>query len=66
MYAYVIGLIAAAIGWGVLGAMEGVLGGILDALVICWGSEVGVHGFGEVRYCREAGELFGERAGRYS
>jgi hypothetical protein len=66
MYAYVIGIIAGAIGWGVLGAMEGVLGGILDALVVCWGSEVGVHGFGEVRYCREAGELFGEGpGGRY-
>ncbi|KAF2491614.1 hypothetical protein BU16DRAFT_492768 [Lophium mytilinum] len=61
MYAYVIGIIAGAIGWGILGAMEGVLGGILDALVVCWGSEVGVHGFGEVRYCREAGDLFAER-----
>lgn len=61
MYAYVIGIISAAVGWGILGAMEGILSGILDALVICWGSEVGVHGFGEVRYCREAGELFKER-----
>ena len=61
LYAYVVGLIAAAIGWGVLGATEGVLGGIVDALVICWGSEVGGKGYGEARYCREAGELFGDR-----
>jgi len=57
LYAYVVGLIAAAIGWGVLGAMEGVLTGILDAAVVCWASEV-VRGE-EVRYCREAGWLFG-------
>ncbi|KAF2840273.1 hypothetical protein M501DRAFT_991286 [Patellaria atrata CBS 101060] len=61
LYAYVVGLCAAAIGWGILGAMEGVLGGIVDALVVCWGSEVGARALGEVRYCREAGELFGER-----
>ncbi len=61
LYAYVVGLLAAAIGWGVLGATEGILGGILDALVICWASEVGGKGYGEARYCREAGELFGER-----
>ena len=61
LYAYVVGLLAAAIGWGVLGATEGILGGILDALIVCWGSEVGAKGYGEARYCREAGELFGER-----
>ncbi|KAH6642707.1 hypothetical protein C7974DRAFT_107596 [Boeremia exigua] len=63
-YAYVVGLISAAIGWGALGAMEGVLGGILDALLVCWGSEVGRDGRGEVRYCVDAGRLFGEEAGR--
>ncbi|MCJ1303239.1 hypothetical protein MMC08_006047 [Hypocenomyce scalaris] len=57
LYAYVVGLVAAAIGWGVLGAMEGVLTGVVDAVVVCWGGEV-VRG-GEVRYCREAGWLFG-------
>jgi len=59
LYAYVVGLISAAIGWGALGAMEGVLGGILDALLICWASEVGMDGNGEARYCVEAGRLFG-------
>ncbi|KAF2462322.1 plasma-membrane choline transporter-domain-containing protein, partial [Lineolata rhizophorae] len=59
LYAYVVGLLAAAIGWGVLGAMEGVLGGILDALVVCWASETGGRLAAEARYCREAGELFG-------
>lgn len=58
LYAYVVGLIAGAIGWTVLGAMEGVLGGILDAVVVCWGSEVGSSGLGQAKYCREAGELF--------
>jgi uncharacterized membrane protein YvlD (DUF360 family) len=57
-YAYVVGLIASFIGWGVLGAMEGVLSGIVDASVVCWGSERGMAGGGA--YCLEAGYLFGE------
>lgn len=60
LYAYVVGLIAAAIGWGVLSAMDGVLTGVVDAVVVCWGSEVGR---GEVKYCREAEWLFGEEVG---
>ena len=63
LYAYVVGLISAAIGWGALGAMEGVLGGILDAVLVCWGSEVGRDGRGEARYCGEAGRLFGGEVG---
>ncbi|KIV86152.1 hypothetical protein PV11_01784 [Exophiala sideris] len=59
LYAYIVGLIAGAIGWGILGAMEGVLACIVDAVVVCWGSEIGSTGTGEVRYCREAGHLFG-------
>lgn len=62
LYAYVVGLIAGAIGWGVLAAMEGVLAGVVDAAVVCWGSEVGSTQ-GEARYCREAGWLFGGGAG---
>ena len=58
LYAYVVGLIAGAIGWSILGAMEGVLACIVDAIIICWGSEVGPNGSGEARYCREAGDLF--------
>ncbi|CAG8980460.1 hypothetical protein HYALB_00012052 [Hymenoscyphus albidus] len=57
-YAYVIGLVASFIGWGVLGAMEGVLSGIVDASVVCWGSERGMVGGGA--YCLEAGYLFGD------
>lgn len=63
LYAYVVGLISAAIGWGALGAMEGVLGGILDAVLVCWGSEVGGDGEGEARYCVDAGRLFGGEVG---
>ena len=60
-YAYVVGLVASFIGWGVLGAMEGVLSGIVDASVICWASERGMAGGGA--YCLEAGYLFGQRDG---
>ena len=56
IYAWVVGAIAAAIGWAILGAMESVLAGIVDAVVICWASEVRNGG---VKYCREAGYLFG-------
>lgn len=59
LYAYVVGLIAAAIGWGILGAMDGVVAGVVDAVVVCWGSERG-RGDGGVRYCREAEWLFNE------
>ncbi|KAH0533869.1 hypothetical protein FGG08_007508 [Glutinoglossum americanum] len=62
LYAYVVGLIAGAIGWAVLGAMEGVLGGVVDAGVVCWGSESREGGGGG--YCLEAGWLFGDEAGR--
>jgi hypothetical protein len=60
-YAYVVGLVASFIGWGVLGAMEGVLAGIVDASVVCWGSERTPNGGGA--YCLEAGYLFGDRDG---
>ncbi|KAL2863601.1 uncharacterized protein BJX67DRAFT_363446 [Aspergillus lucknowensis] len=59
MYAYIVGLIAGTIGWSVLGAIEGVVADIVDASIICWGSEVGTYGR-EARYCREAGWLFGQ------
>lgn len=57
-YAYVVGIVASFIGWGVLGAMEGVLSGIVDASVVCWGSERNMAGGGA--YCLEAKYLFGE------
>ena len=59
-YAYVVGMIASFIGWGVLSAMEGVLSGILDAVVICYGSERRMAG-GPGGYCMEAAQLFGDR-----
>ncbi|KAH9832774.1 Choline transporter-like protein ctl1 [Teratosphaeria destructans] len=60
LYAYVVGFVAASIGFAVLGAIENVVGAVLDAAVICWASETGGVGRGEARFCREAGELFGE------
>jgi uncharacterized membrane protein YvlD (DUF360 family) len=62
LYAYVIGLTAATVGWSVFGAVENVIVGIVDATVVCWASEM-ASGNGPARYCREAGELFGEEKG---
>ncbi|KAL1843004.1 hypothetical protein VTJ49DRAFT_3481 [Mycothermus thermophilus] len=59
-YAYVVGLIASFIGWGVLGAMEGILSGIVDAVVICYGSEKRM-ATGPGGYCMEAAYLLGDR-----
>ncbi|EFW98626.1 hypothetical protein CMQ_4478 [Grosmannia clavigera kw1407] len=59
-YAYVVGLVASFIGWGVLGAMEGTLSGIVDAVVICYGSETRMANGGG-GYCMEAAYLFGGR-----
>ncbi|KAK3905890.1 choline transporter-like protein ctl1 [Staphylotrichum tortipilum] len=61
-YAYVVGLIASFIGWGILGAMEGILSGIVDAVVICYGSEKRM-ATGAGGYCMEAAFLFGDRRG---
>lgn len=57
-YAYVVGLVAGFIGWGVFGSLEGILSSIVDATVVCWGSERGMAGGGA--YCLEAKMLFGE------
>ncbi|OLN86290.1 Choline transporter-like protein ctl1 [Colletotrichum chlorophyti] len=59
-YAYVVGIVASFIGFSVMGAMEGILGGILDAVVICYGSERRMASGGGA-YCMEAAYLFGER-----
>jgi hypothetical protein len=59
LYAYVVGLIAGTIGFAVLGAIENVVGAVLDAAVICWASDT-AGGRGEAYYCREAGEMFGD------
>ena len=64
LYAYVVGLIAGAIGWGVLAAMEGVLAGVVDAVVVCWATDAGSSRNG-ARYCREAQLLFGGSSDRY-
>lgn len=59
-YAYVVGLIAGFIGWGILGAMEGILSGIVDGVVVCYGSEKRML-TGAGGYCMEAANLFGDR-----
>lgn len=59
-YAYVVGIVASFIGWGILGAMEGILSGIVDAVVICYGSEQRMKN-GNGGYCMEAAHLFGDR-----
>ncbi|RYO84706.1 hypothetical protein DL766_003423 [Monosporascus sp. MC13-8B] len=59
-YAYVVGVVASMIGWGVLGAMEGILSGILDGVLICYASERRL-GSGRAGYCMEAARLFEDR-----
>ena len=54
MYGYIVGMIAGAIGWGVLGATEGSLSNVVDACLVCVGSEPG-----EGTHCREAHMVFG-------
>ena len=61
-YAYVVGLMASFIGYSVMGAMEGILSGIVDAVLICYGSERRMDR-GHGRFCLEAAYLFGERRG---
>ncbi|KAG5989087.1 hypothetical protein E4U43_004569, partial [Claviceps pusilla] len=58
-YAYVVGIMASFIGYSVMGAMEGILSGIVDAVLICYGSERRMER-GHGRYCLEAAYLFGE------
>lgn len=61
LYAWLVGLIAASIGWAVSGCIEAILGGVVDAVAVCWGSEVSVDSEGRGgRYCKEAGRVFGE------
>ncbi|KAI0181427.1 hypothetical protein GGR52DRAFT_37082 [Hypoxylon sp. FL1284] len=59
-YAYVVGIVASMIGWGVLGAMEGILSGILDGVLICYASERRL-GSERATYCIEAARLFEDR-----
>ena len=69
LYSWIVGLCAGAIGWSILGAMEGVLSTIVDAVAVSWGSETS-GGKNGARYCVEAGLLFGDdgndRPGRVS
>jgi hypothetical protein len=63
-YAYIVGLSAAVIGWGILGAIEGIIGGVVDAVFVCWVSEVAAAQNGGNRgrvFCREAEEVFSDR-----
>ncbi|KAF2092885.1 hypothetical protein NA57DRAFT_61989 [Rhizodiscina lignyota] len=67
LYAYIVGIVAGFIGWSILGATEAVMGGIVDAVAVCWGTECaardgkqGRGGDARAGYCWEAAELFGE------
>ncbi|KAI0137355.1 hypothetical protein BJ170DRAFT_605526 [Xylariales sp. AK1849] len=57
-YAYVVGMVAGLIGFSILGALENILVGILDGVVVCYGSERRL-GSGRLGYCMEAVYLFG-------
>ncbi|KAI1878763.1 hypothetical protein JX265_002940 [Neoarthrinium moseri] len=58
-YAYVVGIVAGAIGFSILGSLESILVGILDAVVVCYGSERKL-GSGRLGYCMEAAYLLGD------
>jgi len=63
-YAYIVGLGAAIVGWGILGAVEGIIGGVVDAVFVCWASEVAAAQNGGIRgriFCKEAEEVFSDR-----
>jgi hypothetical protein len=60
-YAYVVGIVASFIGFSVMGAMEGTLSGIVDAVVVCYGSERRMASGGGGGFCIKAAELFSER-----
>ncbi|KAL2109431.1 hypothetical protein VUR80DRAFT_2489 [Thermomyces stellatus] len=62
-YAYVVGIVASFIGYSVMGSMESILSGIVDAVVICYGSERRMASGGGT-YCMEAAYLFGEKRRR--
>lgn len=62
-YAYVVGIVASFIGYTVMGSMESIISGIVDAVVICYGSERRMAGGGGT-YCMEAAYLFGEKRRR--
>ncbi|CAK1362021.1 Choline transporter-like protein ctl1 [Cercospora beticola] len=62
LYAYIVGMIAGTIGFAVLGCIENIVGGVIDATMVCWASET-AGGRGEARFCREAEELFGKKTG---
>jgi len=54
VYGYLVGLIAGCIGWAIIGATEGCLSNVVDACLVCVGSE----GSGGT-HCREAQMVFG-------
>ena len=62
-YAYVVGIVASFIGYSVMGSMESILSGIVDAVVVCYGSERRMASGGGT-YCMEAAYLFGEKRRR--
>ena len=53
-YGYLVGLIAGCIGWAIIGTTEGCLSNVVDAALVCVGSE-GTGG----SHCREAQMVFG-------
>jgi hypothetical protein len=60
LYGYLVGMIAGAVGWVVVGGIEGAAGMVVDACFVCFAVdfEGGVDGIG---HCREAWLAFGGR-----
>jgi len=60
LYGYLVGLIAGAVGWSVVGGIEGAAGMVVDAVFVCFAIdfEGGIEGNG---HCEEAWHAFGGR-----
>ncbi|ODQ53274.1 hypothetical protein SAICODRAFT_56724 [Saitoella complicata NRRL Y-17804] len=63
LYGYIVGLVSGAVGWTIVGGVEGGVSAVVDAVFICYALDV-ERGKGEaavgVGHCREAGRCFGE------
>jgi len=58
LYGYLVGMIAGAVGWVVVGGIEGAAGMVVDACFVCFAIDF-EGGIGGIGHCREAWQAFG-------
>ncbi|BFZ61104.1 hypothetical protein YB2330_002162 [Saitoella coloradoensis] len=62
LYGYIVGLVSGAVGWTIVGGVEGGISAVVDAVFICYAVDVergNGNGAMGVGHCREAGRCFG-------